>query len=180
MSDKPSPGIDMEERMRRNVGRALFAARWIMAPIYLGLLVALVLIVVKFVQKLVLAIPSYLTLDSNDAIFLVLTLVDLSLVANLVVIVMFAGWQNFVGRLLETTGKDQPEWFGVVSFSSVKLKMIGSVAAIAAIQILETFVHIDEVKSQDAAWQLAILVGIGVVGVLLALADRLGEGHEGK
>ena len=78
----------------------MFAARWIMAPIYLGLLVALVLVVVKFVQKLVEAVPGFLALSSNDAIFLVLTLVDLSLVANLVVIVIFAGWENFVGRLL--------------------------------------------------------------------------------
>ena len=67
-----------------------------------------------------------------------------------------------------------------MDFATVKLRLIGSIVAIAAIQILETFVHIDEVKSQDAAWQLAILLGIGVVGVLLALADRLSEGHERK
>ncbi len=78
----------------------MFAARWIMAPIYIGLLVALVLIVVKFVQKLVQAVPGFLALSSNEAIFLILTLVDLSLVANLLVIVIFAGWENFVGRLL--------------------------------------------------------------------------------
>jgi uncharacterized protein (TIGR00645 family) len=178
MSDKMMPAIEVfEERVRRNLGRVMFTARWIMAPIYLGLLVALVLIVVKFVQKLVQAIPGYLALDSNEAIFLVLTLVDLSLVANLVVIVMFAGWENFVGRLLAAQSGDRPDWLGVLDFSTVKLRLIGSIVAIAAIQILETFVHIDEVRAQDAAWQLAILLGIGAVGVLLALTDRLSEGH---
>ena len=151
----------------------MFAARWIMAPIYIGLLLALVMVVVKFVQKLVEAVPGFLALSSSDAIFLVLTLVDLSLVANLVVIVIFAGWANFVGRLLAS------ELDGV-EVATVKRRLIGSIVAIAAMQILETFVQIAEIKVQDAAWQLAILLGIGLVGVLLALADKLSEGHERK
>ena len=107
---------------------------------------ALVMVVVKFVQKLVEAVPGFLALSSSDAIFLVLTLVDLSLVANLVVIVIFAGWENFVGRLLASELDDQPAWLGGMDFATVKLRLIGSIVAIAAIQILETFVHIDEVK----------------------------------
>lgn len=171
---------DLEERIRRNAGRVMFAARWIMAPIYLGLLVALVLVVVKFVQKLVLALPGFLALPSEEAIFLILTLIDLSLVANLVVIVMFAGWENFVGRLLTSATGDRPAWMGGLDFATVKLRLIGSIAAIAAITILETFVHIDQVKPAEAAWQLAILLGIGILGVLLALADRLSESHDRK
>jgi len=171
---------DLEERIRRNAGRVMFAARWIMAPIYLGLLVALVLVVVKFVQKLVLAVPGFLALPSEEAIFLILTLIDLSLVANLVVIVMFAGWENFVGRLLTAGGGDRPSWMAGLDFGTVKLRLIGSIAAIGAITILETFVHIDQVKPSEALWQLAILLGIGMLGVLLALADRLSEGHDRK
>lgn len=170
----------MEQRVQRNLGRAMFAARWIMAPIYIGLLVALVLVVVKFVQKLVMAIPGFLALSSSEAIFLILTLVDLSLVANLVVIVIFAGWENFVGRLLAVKSEERPVWLAGLDFGSLKLRLIGSIAAIAAISILETFVHIDEVSNQHAGWQLAILLGIAVVGVLLALADRLSEPHDRK
>ena len=171
---------DFEERVRRNLGRVMFIARWIMAPIYLGLLAALVLIVIKFVQKLVDSVPGILRLSSNETIFVVLTLVDLSLVANLVVIVIFAGWENFVGHLLETKSAGEDSWLGALDFSTVKLRLIASIAAIAAIQILETFVHIDEVKVQHAAWQLAILLGIAIVGVLLAVTDRLSEGHGEK
>ena len=178
MSNKITPPMAaFEERVQRNLGRAMFAARWIMAPIYIGLLVALLMIVVKFVQKLVMAIPGFLALSSNEAIFLVLTLVDLSLVANLVVIVIFAGWENFVGRLLGSQS-ERPVWLGALDFGAIKLRLIGSIAAIAAILILETFVHIDEEPYQYAAWQLAILLGIGVLGVLLALADRLSEPHD--
>ena len=175
-----SAAEDIEERVRRNVGRVMFAARWIMAPIYIGLLVALVLVVVKFVQKLVQAVPGFLALPSEEAIFLILTLIDLSLVANLVVIVMFAGWENFVGRLLTSGPGDRPSWMAGLDYGTVKLRLIGSIAAIAAITILETFVHIEQVKPVEAAWQLAILLGIGALGVLLALADRLSESHQGK
>jgi uncharacterized protein (TIGR00645 family) len=179
MSDKSTFSIAaVEERIQRNLGRAMFAARWIMAPIYVGLLAALLMIVVKFVQKLITSIPGFLALTSNEAIFLVLTLVDLSLVANLVVIVIFAGWENFVGRLLASQA-ERPVWLvGGLDFGAIKMRLIASIAAIAAILILETFVHIDEVPYQHAAWQLAILLGIGVLGVLLALADRLTEPHD--
>ena len=181
MSDEPAPWIGiMEERVRRNAGRAMFAARWIMAPIYLGLLVALALIVVKFVQKLVLAVPKLMDASSNEVIFDVLTLVDLSLVANLIVIVMFAGWENFVGRLLVAQTGERPQWLGALDFSALKLRLVASVAVIAAVLILETFVHIDEVTALQAGMQLAILLGIGLLGVLLALMDRLADNHDGR
>ncbi len=181
MSDEPAAWIAViEERVRRNAGRAMFAARWIMAPIYLGLLVALALIVVKFVQKLVQAVPNLLEASSNEVIFNVLTLVDLSLVANLVVIVIFAGWENFVGRVLTVQSGERPEWLGALDFSALKLRLVASVAVIAAVLILETFVHVDEVRPMQAALQLAILLGIGLLGVLLALMDRLSESHGGK
>ncbi len=169
----------VEERVRRNAGRLMFTARWIMAPIYLGLLVALALIVVKFVQKLVQAVPKLLETTSNEVIFDVLTLVDLSLVANLIVIVVFAGWDNFVGQLLTSQIGERPQWLGALDFSAVKLRLVASIAAIAAILILETFVHVSETNVMQAGMQLAILLGIGLLGVLLALTDRL-SGNSGE
>jgi uncharacterized protein (TIGR00645 family) len=174
MTDTPSLDISvLEARIRRNVGRMMFATRWVMAPIYLGLLVVLALVAVKFAQKLILAIPGFMALDTSDTILIALTLVDLSLVANLVVIVIFAGWENFVGPLLRGVQGADAGWLGKLDFAAVKQKLFASIAAIAAIQMLETFVHIADIAKQDAAWQLAILLGIGVTGVLLAAMDRL-------
>ena len=166
------PDESVPERVRRNVGRVLFTARWIMAPVYIGLLGALVLDVIKFAQKLLMAFPEILRMDTSETILTVLTLIDLSLVGNLVVIVVFAGWENFVSPLV--AGSKHGELSGL-NFSTVKQKLIGSIAAIAGIQILETFVHIDNVAKPDAMWQLAILLGIGVTGVLLAWMDRIAD-----
>jgi uncharacterized protein (TIGR00645 family) len=177
MTESPAPATQgLDVRVRRNVGRLMFSARWLLAPIYIGLLVVLALLAVKFVQKLVTTVPLVLGMTSNDIILVALTLVDLSLVANLVVIVIFSGWANFVGPLLHEPDERDTVWASDLDFSAVKLKLIGSVAAIAAIQILESFVHIGDMAKQDVAWQLAILIGIGVTGVLLAAMDRIGNG----
>jgi uncharacterized protein (TIGR00645 family) len=180
MSDKGARTPSIEESARRSVGRLMFASRWIMAPIYVGLLIALALVVVKFVQKLVEAVPNLLQTPSSEVIYGALTLVDLSLVANLIVIVVFAGWDNFVGRLDTTKSDEQPEWLSALDFNALKLRLVASVAAIATIMMLETFIHVTEQTIWQAGMQLGILLGIGLLGVLLALMDRLSEGSKDK
>jgi uncharacterized protein (TIGR00645 family) len=166
---------DIGERLTHGLGRVMLASRWLMAPIYVGLLVALALLLVKFVQKLVSLIPGLLAASYSDIILAVLGLVDISLVANLALIVVLAGWQGFVDPMLSQRGDDQPAWLGL-DFSAVKLKLIGSIATIAAIEMLESFVHIQSLPPTTVAWQLAILLGIGTLGVLLAAMDRLSHG----
>jgi len=168
----PDPGVPTW--LTQCLGRVIFAARWLMAPIYVGLLVGLLLLAVKFVQKLVELVPKLLQMSGNDTVLAVLGLVDLSLVANLVLIVVLAGWQGFVDPRLGSHLDDQPDWLAL-DFSAIKLKLIGSIAVIAAIAILESFVHAETLAPETLAWQLAILLAIGLLGVLLALMDRLGH-----
>jgi uncharacterized protein (TIGR00645 family) len=172
------PDKDAPIRLTQGVGRVIFAARWLMAPIYVGLLVALVLLAIKFVQKLVALVPDLLEMSGNDTVLAVLGLVDLSLVANLVLIMVLAGWQGFVDPLLGAHLDDQPAWLAL-DFSAIKLKLIGSVAVIAAIALLESFMHADTLAPATLGWQLGILLAIGVLGVLLALMDRLSN-HQTK
>jgi uncharacterized protein (TIGR00645 family) len=165
-------------RPRRNLDRLMFAPRWIAAPIYLGLFGALVLLVAKFAEKLFTSLPVVLTMTSNQAILAALSLIDMALVANLVIMVMFSAWENFVGPLTHVSTTERPNGLRGVGFNAVKLKVIASAAAIAVIQILETFVHIDEIPTIDAALQLGIVLGIPLVGVLLAWMDRIaGQGE---
>jgi uncharacterized protein (TIGR00645 family) len=170
------PDQDIPTRLTQGLGRVIFAARWLMAPIYIGLLVGLLLLAVKFVQVLAALVPELLQMSGNDTVLAVLGLVDLSLVANLVLIVVLAGWQGFVDPLLGSHLEDQPAWLAL-DFSAIKLKLIGSIAVIAAIALLESFVHADTLAPATLAWQLAILLSIGVLGLLLALMDRLSHTH---
>lgn len=166
---------DNSSSVTRGLGRLMFTARWLMAPIYVGLLVGLALLVVKFVQKLLGLVPGLLAQSSSDTVLAVLSLVDLSLVANLVLIVVLAGWQGFVDPLLGTRLDDKPAWLAL-DFSAVKLKLIGAIATIAALEMLEGFIHVETVPVTTIAAQLAILVAWGVLGLLMAAMDRVSHG----
>jgi uncharacterized protein (TIGR00645 family) len=165
--------------LTRCLGRIIFGARWMMAPIYLGLLVSLVLLVIKFLQRLIALVPKLLDMATTDLVLAVLGLVDVSLVANLVLIVVLAGWQGFVDPTLSTHLDDRPGWLAL-DFSAIKLKLVGSIAVIAAIAELEDFMHPEGLSGSTIGWQLGILLGIGVLGVLLAVMDRLSANHHAK
>jgi uncharacterized protein (TIGR00645 family) len=154
--------------------RLLFAGRWIMAPIYVGLLVILAVIAIKFVQELAVTVPRILSMHERDLVLFVLSLVDLALLGSLILMVSFAGYENFVSKMHSVTGhEDRPDWMGHIDFSGLKLKLISSIVAISAIHLLRTFLNVGQLAKDDVAWQLAIHLGFVVSGVLLAWMDRL-------
>ena len=151
----------------------LFAGRWLMAPIYVGLLCILGALVIKFVEELVVALPSVLWMHEKDLVLLVLTLIDVALLGSLTLMVAFAGYENFVSKIHSVRGhEDRPDWMGHIDFSGLKLKLISSIVAISAIHLLRTFLDVSSLAKEDVAWQLAIHLGFVVSGVLLALMDR--------
>ena len=169
---------DIPVRLTRGLGRVIFAARWMMAPIYLGLLVGLLLLAAKFVQTVITLVPTLWTLSASGTVLAVLSLVDLSLVANLVLIVTLAGWQGFLDPLLDPGVTDRPSWLAL-DFSEIKLKLIGSIATIGAVELLESLMHPDALSQTTVVWELEILLSLGFLGVLLALMDRLSR-HQTK
>ncbi|HJU16893.1 MAG TPA: TIGR00645 family protein [Stellaceae bacterium] len=156
----------------------LFAGRWLLAPVYVGLLVALGMITVKFVQELVVTIPGLLGMKERELVIFVLSLVDLALLGNLLLMVAFVGYENFVSKLHVETHEDRPGWIGLVDFSGLKIKLLSSIVAISAIHLLRTFLDLGAIPKDDVAWQLAIHLGFVVSGLLLAWMNRLlGETH---
>jgi uncharacterized protein (TIGR00645 family) len=158
----------------------LFAGRWLMAPIYVGLVVILGAVTVKFVEELVFTIPNVLLMEERDLVMFVLSLIDLALLGNLVVMVAFVGYENFVSKMhLNQTHEDRPSWMGQVDFSGLKLKLLSSIVAISAIHLLRTFLDVAELDKNNVTWQLAIHLGFVVSGLLLAGMDRLsGAAHD--
>ena len=122
-------------------------------------------------------------MSGDDAIMLALTLIDLSLAANLVIIVMFSGYENFVSKIDTGSHEDRPEWMGTVDFSGLKLKLIASIVAISGIALLKSFLEISAgaafalEEQQRLMWQVIVHLVFVVSGVLLALMDWL-SGHQ--
>jgi uncharacterized protein (TIGR00645 family) len=154
----------------------LFRSRWLMAPFYVGLVVALAALVVVFVNEAIHELAHLLTMSPEDAILMVLSLIDLSLAANLLLIVIFSGYENFVSKIDTGDDEDRPGWMGTVDFSGLKMKLIASIAAISAIALLKAFMKLAEgegVDDRHLAWLVGIHITFVVSGVLLALMDLL-------
>jgi uncharacterized protein (TIGR00645 family) len=151
----------------------IFGSRWLLAPLYVGLVGGIVFLVVKFVQEFIHFIPNLLSASETDVILAVLSLVDISLAGNLLVMVIFAGYENFVSKIDTKDSEDRPDWMGKVDYSGLKLKMIASIVAISAIQLLKAFLHVQDYGYETLGWMLGIHMAFVVSGVLLALMDRL-------
>ena len=142
--------------IERFLERALFASRWVMAPFYAGLVIALLVLLVVFVHDIVVEFPALLSLDESDVILWVLTLIDLSLAANLLLMVIFAGYENFVSKMDVDGHPDRPSWMGTIDFSAMKLKLVASIVAISAIHLLKAFMSIDDYTREHILLLVAI------------------------
>lgn len=166
---KPNSGLE------RAAEKALFASRWLLAPFYLGMVLALVLLLVVFGRELATEFVHIQTTNAESAILLALSLIDLSLTGNLLLIVMFSGYENFVSRMQIGDHEDRPSWMGTVDFSGMKMKLIASIVAISGIALLRTFLPLSDpeskMDSQRIGWMVAIHLTFVISGVLLAVMD---------
>jgi len=153
----------------------LFASRWLMAPFYIGLVVALLALLGIFAEELVSGIPHLMSFDETAAILWLLKLIDLSLVGNLIVTVVLAGYENFVSKMEVADHPDWPAWIGKVDFGGMKLKLIASIAAISAIHLLGIFMTPEKLDSSKMGWLIAIQLTIVGSGVMLAVMDYIEE-----
>jgi uncharacterized protein (TIGR00645 family) len=164
-------------KLERVVETILFQSRWTLAPFYLGLAFCLVLMLFHFIRELVHFVVQIPHASDSFVILGVLSLIDLTFTANLVLIVIFSGYENFVSKF-EAGDGDRPDWMTKVDFGGLKQKLVTSIVAISAIQVLKAFMNIDEAGTLDHT-KLAWLVGIHMLflGSLLAvvIADRVSD-----
>lgn len=164
----------MMRRIELLLELVLFQSRWLLAPFYIGLVISLVLLFIHFFIELVSFIGHIHIASESDVILGVLGLVDLVLVGNLIVIVIFSGYENFVSRF-EEVGHDRPDWMTKVDFGGLKQKLMSSIVAISAIQLLKAFMNVGNYDDKKLYW----LAGIHVVFLgsmlVVAIADRLAE-----
>ncbi len=160
--------------MERAIEGFLFASRWLMAPIYVGLVLTLVALLAKFFQELLHFLPHVLEMSETQVILAVLTFVDISFAASLLVMIIVSGYENFVSRI-DTGTADRPSWMGQIDFGGQKLKLISSIVAISGIHLLKSFMNIENVDRDALMWMVITHIVFVLSGVLLALMDWLHE-----
>ncbi len=156
--------------------RILYHGRWLLAPLYLGLLLALVMLGFKFGQEFWHIIHGweFINMKGPALTLAVLELVDLLLVANLLMMIIFSGYENFVSKIdAAKNHEDRPEWMGTIDYSGLKLKIIGSIVAISSIQLLKYFIEFKEEEWKKVAWMIGLHMTFVISGVLFALMERI-------
>src|SRR5690606_31073670 len=157
--------------MERLIEKLIYRSRWVLAPIYLGLSLAVVALTIKFFQELLHLLFHVLTLQEADMILIVLSLVDLSMVGGLLIMVMMSGYENFVSRLDVDEGEEKLGWLGTMDSSSLKAKIAASIVAISSIHLLKMFMEVRNIDNDKLMWYVIIHLTFVVSAFLMGYLD---------
>lgn len=177
--------------MEKTIEKLLFASRWILAPVYLGMSLALVALGIKFFMELYHLLTHVVTLSESDLVLVLLAMVDMVLVGSLIIMVMFSGYENFVSALDVDEGTEKLSWLGKLDANSLKLKVASSIVAISSIHLLRAFMEtpalrspeggIDEAREATLMWYVIIHLTFVVSAVMMGVLDRItskSHGHD--
>ena len=151
----------------------MYASRWIMAPVFLGMSLVLLVLAVKFFQELFHFVPHIMEVDDGQIILKLLTFIDLALVGSLTLIVMFSGYENFVSRLDIGATTEKLEWLGTHDYGSLKLKVATSIVAISSIRLLKVFMEVENTENDKMLWYVIIHLTLVSSAFILGYLDKI-------
>ena len=159
--------------MEKTFENLLYASRWLLAPIYFGLSIALLAIGIKFFQEVLHILPHVLELSESDLVLVVLSLVDIELVGGLLVMVMLSGYENFVSRIDIKEGAEKLDWLGKLDSGSLKQKVAASIVAISSIHLLKAFMNATQMPNDKLMWYVIIHMTFVISALGMAFVDRM-------
>jgi uncharacterized protein (TIGR00645 family) len=177
-SERSKRALSIGRKIEHGLEQVLFSSRWLLAPFFLGLALSIFILLYKFAKEMVHVAVIAPSASGTQLVAEVLSLVDLTLTATLMVIVVFSGYENFVSRIDHTGHRDWPEWMGSIDSTGLKLKLLSSIVAISAVQILKQFMALDKISDRELWWSVGIHMVFVVSSVLLALSDKIAH-HAG-
>jgi len=155
--------------------KTLYAARWLLAPLYLGLSLALVLLSIKFFQEAFHLFPIILSTSESDMVLVILSLVDMSLVGGLIIMVMLSGYENFVSRINIADGEEKLSWLGKLDSGSLKQKVAASIVAISSIHLLQKFMNAEHIDNDKLMWFVILHITFVLSALGMAWVDRMNK-----
>jgi len=155
--------------------KSLYAARWLLAPLYLGLSLALVLLSIKFFQEVFHLFPIILSTSESDMVLVILSLVDMSLVGGLIIMVMLSGYENFVSRINIADDEEKLSWLGKLDAGSLKQKVAASIVAISSIHLLQKFMDAEHIDNDKLMWFVILHITFVLSAIGMAWVDKMNK-----
>ena len=169
----------MSNKLETIFEKLIFLSRWIQAPLYAGLIVGGMLYTYKFLVELFHLCATVNEITETVLMLGVLTLVDITMVANLLIMVIIGGYSTFVSRLDIDKHEDKPEWLQKIDAGSLKVKLAGSLVGVSGIHLLQTFINIKNNESEHVMWQVIIHFIFLTSAVMLAYTEKiLNQSHK--
>jgi uncharacterized protein (TIGR00645 family) len=165
--------------MERLLENLLYSSRWLLAPIYAGLSLALLALGIKFFQEIIHIFPHLLAMKEANLVLIVLSLIDIALVGGLIVMVMFSGYENFVSRIDIDDGKEKLSWLGKLDAGSLKQKVAASIVAISSIHLLKAFMDIQNIDNGKLLWFVILHMTFVLSAMGMALIDKMNQKKSG-
>ncbi len=159
--------------MERFIENTMYASRWLLAPIYFGLSLALLALALKFFQEVYHILPQVFALEEATLILKLLSLIDMALVGGLLVMVMISGYENFVSQLDIDEGKEKLNWLGKMDSGSLKMKVAASIVAISSIHLLKVFMDAQNISDTKLMWYVIIHMTFVVSAFAMGYLDKL-------
>ncbi|WP_353200946.1 YqhA family protein [Polynucleobacter sp.] len=155
------------------IEKIIFRSRWILAGFYLLLVATLFLVAIKFVKEFAHFAMIFWYASEAEFVTGVLEIVDKTLLGNLLILIIFSGYENFVSVIgAAKNSTDRPKWMGGVDFAGLKLKLIGSIVALSGINLLAAFLEISTTNKENLGWMVGIHLTFVVTGLIFALSER--------
>lgn len=151
----------------------LFKSRWLLVPFYIGLVLSIILLLFKFIEEFIHMLSTVTTVEANALVIDILHLIDLSLIASLLIIIVLSGYESFVSKIEPEQNEEKLDWMGKLGFSELKIKVIGSIVAISAIDLLTVFLNMADHDEKELFWKVVIHLTFVVSGLLFALMDHV-------
>ena len=158
--------------LERLIEQVIFYSRWLLAPLYLGLCLGLVILLVSFVAEFFHFFSTPGIFHSKESTLFILELIDLVLIASLVTMVAIAGYENFVSKIDFKENLERPDWMGRVDFAGLKLKVISALVAISSIELLKVFLSSSSYTEEEILWRVIIHSVFVVSGMIFALTEK--------
>ncbi len=159
--------------LERAIEKLLFASRWILAPVYLGMSIALIALGIKFFQEAWHVISHVIFMEESDLVLTLLAMIDLVLVGSLIVMVMFSGYENFVSRIDVAGEGDKLGWLGKLDAGTLKLKVAASIVAISSIHLLRAFMEAQSIPNDKLMWYVIIHLTFVGSAVMMGVLDKM-------
>jgi len=155
----------------------MYASRWLLAPIYIGLSLALVALGIKFFQEIFHVLPHVLEMGEADLVLVVLSLIDIALVSGLIIMVMFTSYENFVSRIELSESTEKLSWLGTLDTNSLKTKVAASIVAISSIHLLKIFMNAASIENEKLLWYVVMHLTFVVSAVAMGMLDKATRKH---